>query len=658
MVDTQDIWHKKSRGGFVSENPLSSAQPRAANPLSSARPHASATSTQTKPQPLVPSRTPTVSLRRGDTLWEVAQKKLGDGTRWHELRKADGNRFTAQEARRLQVGTQVHLPGAKITTETPHPVTLRSSTPRVSTQVLRPEGITRREFTPGSTPSTRSTQFNASPALFSRTSQVSLNLLSAEGMRREWNNAQQPQPKPQPVQLSKATQLHRQGERNLINNPSKAQAIAPLGEQNNNNALNQISSVVTGTAVGIKTKEFFLGRRLEKDPRALALAERKIEAKLGDNGMKAFRRISDLKSPREAYAVLRHYIDHASKIPGSEQLLSDLGSRSTSTAKGAVGEIRQIPKSKLRRSRIERVADRFEGRQAADRVYKNSLFLQRKTVVDVKEYDFTKKFYQGSYGIDKVNKRLDRQVARYRRQFPGSRTKIKYEFVGSGRVPREIVNNLRDNGVKVKVPIRVKALEAARAVGESKVANTTLRAARAVGESKVVNTTLRAARAVGESKVANTTLHAARAVGESRAANTTLRAARAVGESRAANTTLRAARVVGESKAASVVLRGASRVAAPVAVGLDAWQLKNAYQKDGFGKEFRKTAGSVAGAWGGAAAGAAIGSAIFPGVGTVVGGAIGGIAGSAWGDDIEQGAEKAGKAIAGGAKKAWNKLFG
>ena len=111
--------------------------------------------------------------------------------------------------------------------------------------------------------------------------------------------------------------------------------------------------------------------------------------------------------------------------------------------------------------------------------------------------------------------------------------------------------------------------------------------------------------------------------------------------------------------------RGASKVLAPVAVGLDAWQLGSAYKKDGFGQEFRKTAGSVAGGWGGAAAGAAGGAAIgsvVPVVGTaagaIVGGVIGGVAGSEFGDDIEQGAEKAGKAIADGAKNAWSKLFG
>jgi len=119
------------------------------------------------------------------------------------------------------------------------------------------------------------------------------------------------------------------------------------------------------------------------------------------------------------------------------------------------------------------------------------------------------------------------------------------------------------------------------------------------------------------------------------------------------------------SRAPSVVLRGASRVAAPVAAVFDVLRLNDAYQKDGFGQEFRRTVGSVAGGWGGAAAGAAGGAAIgsvVPIVGTaagaIVGGIIGGVVGSEFGDDLEQGAEEAGEAIADGAKNAWNNLFG
>ncbi len=113
------------------------------------------------------------------------------------------------------------------------------------------------------------------------------------------------------------------------------------------------------------------------------------------------------------------------------------------------------------------------------------------------------------------------------------------------------------------------------------------------------------------------------------------------------------------------VARGASKALVPVAIGLDVVNLTNAYQKDGFGKEFRKTAGEVAGGWGGAAAGAAAGAAlgsVVPGVGTVAGGIIGGIAGgitgSEFGDDIEQGAEELGKGAVEGAKNLWHGVFG
>ncbi|WP_373524822.1 hypothetical protein [Nostoc sp.] len=105
-------------------------------------------------------------------------------------------------------------------------------------------------------------------------------------------------------------------------------------------------------------------------------------------------------------------------------------------------------------------------------------------------------------------------------------------------------------------------------------------------------------------------------------------------------------------------VRGTSKVLLPVAAALDVVRLNDAYQKDGFGQEFRRTAGSVAGGWGAAAGGAAIGMAVGGPPGAIVGGIIGGVVGSEFGDDLEQGAEEAGKAIADGAKNAWNNLFG
>lgn len=45
-----------------------------------------------------------------DTLWEIAERELGSGFRWTEIRKADGTTFSSDEARRIPRGTIVYLP--------------------------------------------------------------------------------------------------------------------------------------------------------------------------------------------------------------------------------------------------------------------------------------------------------------------------------------------------------------------------------------------------------------------------------------------------------------------------------------------------------------------------------------------------------------------
>ena len=47
----------------------------------------------------------------GDTLYLIAQRFLGDGTRWVELTKPDGTSFTEAEAENLQIGQVVCIPG-------------------------------------------------------------------------------------------------------------------------------------------------------------------------------------------------------------------------------------------------------------------------------------------------------------------------------------------------------------------------------------------------------------------------------------------------------------------------------------------------------------------------------------------------------------------
>jgi chitinase len=51
-------------------------------------------------------------VKEGDTLYLIAQRFLGDGNRWHDLKKPDGNAFTDDDARNLQVGQEICLPTA------------------------------------------------------------------------------------------------------------------------------------------------------------------------------------------------------------------------------------------------------------------------------------------------------------------------------------------------------------------------------------------------------------------------------------------------------------------------------------------------------------------------------------------------------------------
>lgn len=52
----------------------------------------------------------------GDTLVLIAQRFLGDGTRWGELTKPDGTSFTEAEAENLQIGQVVCIPGQSVVT--------------------------------------------------------------------------------------------------------------------------------------------------------------------------------------------------------------------------------------------------------------------------------------------------------------------------------------------------------------------------------------------------------------------------------------------------------------------------------------------------------------------------------------------------------------
>jgi murein DD-endopeptidase MepM/ murein hydrolase activator NlpD len=77
------------------------------------------------------------TFRAGDTLWGIAQRELGNGNRWTEIKKANGSTFTTAEAKLIQPGQSVYLPvsyqSGSGTPATPPPVS--NPTPTQPTQV-------------------------------------------------------------------------------------------------------------------------------------------------------------------------------------------------------------------------------------------------------------------------------------------------------------------------------------------------------------------------------------------------------------------------------------------------------------------------------------------------------------------------------------------
>lgn len=52
----------------------------------------------------------TYIVKSGDILYDIAQRELGDGNRWREIKKLDGTPFTEEEAQDLEVGQEICLP--------------------------------------------------------------------------------------------------------------------------------------------------------------------------------------------------------------------------------------------------------------------------------------------------------------------------------------------------------------------------------------------------------------------------------------------------------------------------------------------------------------------------------------------------------------------
>src|ERR671933_1589394 len=50
------------------------------------------------------------TFKANDTLFEIAARELGDGNRWREVMKPNGDTFTEEEAKNLQTGQEICLP--------------------------------------------------------------------------------------------------------------------------------------------------------------------------------------------------------------------------------------------------------------------------------------------------------------------------------------------------------------------------------------------------------------------------------------------------------------------------------------------------------------------------------------------------------------------
>ncbi len=73
-----------------------------------------------KPKPVQPPSGKPYKIKAGDTLWGIAQRYLGNGSRWREIKKPNGSSFTDAEARKLRIGQIIYLPdGSKPTQPKP-----------------------------------------------------------------------------------------------------------------------------------------------------------------------------------------------------------------------------------------------------------------------------------------------------------------------------------------------------------------------------------------------------------------------------------------------------------------------------------------------------------------------------------------------------------
>ena len=52
----------------------------------------------------------TYVVKPGDTLWDIAERELNDGSRWREITRLDGGTYNEETAKQLQIGEKLYIP--------------------------------------------------------------------------------------------------------------------------------------------------------------------------------------------------------------------------------------------------------------------------------------------------------------------------------------------------------------------------------------------------------------------------------------------------------------------------------------------------------------------------------------------------------------------
>jgi nucleoid-associated protein YgaU len=73
--------------------------------------------------PVNPAKQNVVTVKRGDSLWKLAEQNLGKGLRWHELLSANPD---IADPNHIEAGSQIYLPSAALTPRTATKLTVQS----------------------------------------------------------------------------------------------------------------------------------------------------------------------------------------------------------------------------------------------------------------------------------------------------------------------------------------------------------------------------------------------------------------------------------------------------------------------------------------------------------------------------------------------------